>query len=77
MVAQRRAGSGCEQCGPGSAAVGGRPLADLIDAAISRLQAPTRDPAVDDVPRKAGAEVVGPRNHAVLPSGDQIDDNVT
>jgi hypothetical protein len=52
-------------------------LADLVDAAISPLEAPTRDPAVDGVPGKAGTAEVVPRDHPVLPSGDAIEDNVT
>jgi hypothetical protein len=41
------------------------------------LEAPTRDTAVDDVPGMAGIDEVGPRDHAVLPSSEPIEDNVT
>jgi hypothetical protein len=75
--AERRARSCGHERGPGSAAVGGQALADLVDPAVSRLQPPAGDPPVDGVSGKAGIEEIGPRDHPFLPSGDAIEDNVT
>ena len=52
-------------------------LADLVDAAVSPLQPAAPYPPVDGVLGKAGIEEIDPRDHAVLPRSDPIEDNVT
>jgi hypothetical protein len=69
-VAEHRAGPACEQRSGLAGQPGPRPVADLVDAAVDRVQSPGRDPVIDRAIAEASATKLPPRHGAMLAGSD-------